>query len=87
MQADVPFPWSRSCEDAFLQLKVLLTSLLVVAYLAFTKPFILHRNTSGKGLGAVLEPEQEDGSQHPVAYASRSLLNKSSGTDTDHALR
>jgi len=45
----------------------------VLAYPDFSKPFLLHTDTSGKGLGAVLEQEQADGKNHPIAYASRTL--------------
>ena len=38
-----------------------------------SRPFVLHTDSSGWGLGAVLEQEQEDGQLHPVAYASRTL--------------
>ncbi len=72
-RADVPFLWSRSCEDAFARLKALLTSPPVLSYPDIAKPFILHTDASGKGIGAMLEQEQEDGSRHPVAYASRTL--------------
>ncbi len=52
--------------------EVLLSSSPVLAYPNFTQGFILHTDTSGQGLGAVLEQEV-DGSSHPVAYASRTL--------------
>ena len=45
----------------------------MLAYPDFTKEFVLHTDVSGKGLGAILEQEQEDGQLHPVAYASRSI--------------
>ena len=63
----------QSCEGAFSQLKELLISPPLPAYPDFTKLFILHTDASGKGLGAVLEQEQGDGKNHPVAFASRTL--------------
>ena len=72
-RADVPFVWTDACEKAFVHLKGLLTSPPVLAYPDFAKPFVLHTDASRKGLGAVLEQVQDDGSHHPVAFASRTL--------------
>ncbi len=72
-RADVPFFWSESCQNAFVQLKTLLTSPPVLAYPDFARSFVVHTDASGKGLRAVLEQEQADGSRHPIAYASRNL--------------
>ena len=72
-RANVPFVWSESCQEAFGRLKELLTSPPVLAYPDFLKPFVLHTDASGKGLGAVLEQEQADGKNHPIAYTSCTL--------------
>ena len=56
-----------------MKLKELLSSPPVLAYLCFSKPFVLRTDASGQGLGAVLEQEQEDGCLHPITYASRTL--------------
>ena len=45
----------------------------MLAYADFSKPFILHTDASRLGLGAVLYQEI-DGREHPIAYASRSLI-------------
>ena len=65
------FTWTHDAERAFTQLKGLLTSPPVLSYPLFDRPFVLH--TSGQGLGAVLEQEQDDKTFHLVAYASRTL--------------
>ena len=70
-RANVPFVWSESCQEAFSRLKELLTSPPVLAYPDFLKPFVLHTDASGRGLGAA--QEQADGKNHPIAYASRTL--------------
>ena len=66
---DIPYIWTPDCQQAFEQLKKLLTSAPLLKYPDFDKPFILETD----GLGAVLAHWQEDGSVQPVAYASRSL--------------
>ena len=70
---DVPFVWTPKCQEAFERLKELLTSPPVLAYPCFDRPFVLHTDASGQGLGAVLEQEQDNGLLHPVAYASRTI--------------
>ena len=70
---EVPFHWTRECQQSFDSLKQLLSEPPVLAYPDFARPFTLHTDASGKGLGAVLEQEGEEGKNHPVAYASRTL--------------
>ena len=45
----------------------------ILLYADFTKPFKLHTDACGTGLGAVLYKTQEDGTEAVIAYASRSL--------------
>ena len=72
---NVMFCWTPECEDAFQKLKKLLVTAPVLAYPRFGagQSFVLETDASGVGLGAILSQEQEDGTIHPVAYASRSL--------------
>ena len=67
------FSWSDECEEAFNQLKTLLTTAPV---LSFPNPdegeFILDTDASNVGLGAVLSQLQQ-GRETVIAYASRSL--------------
>ena len=58
---------------AFQELKLKCMTAPVPAFVDFYKPFLLETDTSGDGLGAVLSQKQEDGSYHPVTYASRGL--------------
>ena len=45
----------------------------ILAYADFTKPFKLHIDACGTGMGAVLYQTQEDGTEAAIAYDSRSL--------------
>ena len=65
--------WDSRCQQAFDDLKKLCTMAAILAYADFTKPFKLHTDTCGTGLGAVLYQTWEDATKAVIAYASRSL--------------
>ena len=46
--------WDNRCQQAFDDLKTLCTMAPILAYADFTKPFKLHTDACGTGLGAVL---------------------------------
>ena len=46
--------WDSKCQQAFDDLKTLCTTAPILAYANFTKPFKLHTDACGTGLGAVL---------------------------------
>ena len=46
--------WDSKCQQAFDDLKTLCTTAPILAYADFTKPFKLHTDACGTGLGAVL---------------------------------
>ena len=46
--------WDSWCQQAFNDLKRLCTMAPILAYADFTKPFKLHTDAYGSGLGAVL---------------------------------
>ena len=60
-------------EEAFAQLKALLTQVPILSFPDFASSFRLETDASGLGLGAVLSQEQDDGTMRPIAYASRTL--------------
>ena len=50
----------------------------ILAYTDFTKPFKLHTDACGSGLGAILYQTHENDTDAVIAYASRSLTNAES---------
>ena len=65
--------WDEKCEEAFLKLKELFCNPPVVAYADYAKPFKLHTDASGLGLGAILYQTQDDGTDRVITHASRTL--------------
>ena len=70
---NVDFVWDATCQASFDRLKELLTQAPVLAFPLFDRGFRLDTDALGDGLGAVLSQEQDDGTNRPIAYASRSL--------------
>ena len=70
---DTAFEWLSDCETAFMQLKTLLTQSPMLAYPCFSEEFLLKRDASGVGLGAVLSQLQPDETIQPITFAGRTL--------------
>jgi hypothetical protein len=68
LKNDTKFNWTSRCNEAFEQLKVLLTTAPVLAQPDIEKSFDVYCDASSSGLGCVLM--QED---RVIAYASRQL--------------
>lgn len=64
--------WGPEQQSAFCDLKSRLCSAPVLAFPDFQKPFELHIDASGEGLGAVL-CQRDEKVVKPIAYASRGL--------------
>uniref|UniRef100_A0A8R1ITM5 RNA-directed DNA polymerase n=2 Tax=Caenorhabditis japonica TaxID=281687 RepID=A0A8R1ITM5_CAEJA len=75
----VCWKWEKEQEEAFQKLiqSVCQTPVLaqpdVRAALDGNRPFMIYTDASRQGVGAVLAQEGEDGMQHPIAFASKSL--------------
>ena len=70
--------WTEAADSAFKHLKKLCTSTTpILAYPDYQLPFVLHRDSSSDGLGAVLYQKQ-DGKLKVIAYASRSVSKSES---------
>ncbi|UYV69276.1 K02A2.6-like [Cordylochernes scorpioides] len=66
------FIWTDSREASINQLKSALTSEPVLGHFDETAPIYVHTDASGYGVGSVLV-QMKDGSEKPIAYASRTL--------------
>ena len=73
LEKDNKWEWSRECEDAFKEAKRLVTSEQVLAHYDPDLPVRVACDASPYGLGAVLSHVMADGSEKPVAFASRTL--------------
>ena len=65
--------WDSRCQQAFDDLKKLHTMVPILAYADFSKPFKLHTDACGTGLGAILYQTREDSTEAVIAFTSRSL--------------
>ena len=65
------YEWSSSCEAAFQQAKLILSSRPILMAPDFHKPFLLMVDASDIGAGAVLMQCDEKDIEHPVCYFSR----------------
>ena len=74
LRKDTPFHWSAESEDSFKRIKEALTSTEVLAHFDLKLPLGLVCDTSTVGIGAVLYHRYEDGTERPIAYASKTLI-------------
>jgi hypothetical protein len=69
---NVPFIWTKEQQEAFTELKRVLSTEPLLIYPDFSQPFIVACDASTKALGAILS-QVHDGEEKPVAYCSRQL--------------
>lgn len=70
---NVPFRWTKECEDAFVQLKNAIISSPCLTHYDPDLPLILATDASSFGIGAVLSHRYPDGTEKPIAFASKTL--------------
>ena len=70
-----PLIWSNDALSSFRDIKDLLSSSPVLRLPDISKPFVLRTDASATALGAILLQYHDD-LAHPVAYASRKLLER-----------
>ena len=73
LEKDILFDWLEDQHRAFETLKKHLISAPILRYPNFNRPFYLHTDASGTGIGTVLAQKDENNKEYAVAYASRSL--------------
>ena len=73
LQAGKPWSWTPNCEKAFLAVKEKLSQAPILAHYDPAVPLRLAGDASAYGVGAVLSHVYQDGTERPIAYASRTL--------------
>lgn len=73
LKKQVTWKWDDSCEKAFKELKLKLTTYPILQQPDFAQPFILQTDASGIAIGAILSQKDENGREYVCAYASRIL--------------
>ncbi|XP_028177592.1 uncharacterized protein K02A2.6-like [Ostrinia furnacalis] len=69
------FIWNSKCQTSFDNIKKEILSERVLTYFNPARPLVLATDASPLGLGAVLSHRYPDGSERPIAFASRSLTS------------
>ena len=70
---NIPWKWSKQCQEAFQKLKGILQSALLLTHYDPKKRLAV--DASSFGLGAVLSHVSEDGEEQPIAFASHTLCS------------
>jgi len=83
---EVPWNWSAKCQEAFDRIKAEITNETFLVHYNKDLPVKLVCDVSQVGLGAVLAHVMEDGTERPIAFASR-LLNKAEQIFSDRERR
>ena len=73
LRKDQPWEWGTEQQTAFENCKKALTSDKLLVHYDSKKPLVLDCDASPYGLGAVISHIFPDGTERPVAYASRSM--------------
>ena len=72
---DVEWDWSAECDQAFSQLKEMLAQKTRLVHYDPTKPITLAADASSYGIGAVISQCAPDGTEQPIAFASKTLTS------------
>ena len=72
----VKWHWSKASDDIFQKLKQAVTSEDTLVHYREDLPLIMVTDASNQGVGAVLSHRLQDGTEKPVAYASRTFNDR-----------
>jgi hypothetical protein len=64
--------WTQECQQAFDELKRILSTEPLLVYQDFSQPFVVACDASTKAVGAMLS-QRRNGEERPIAYTSRQL--------------
>ena len=73
LESNYQWNWTDQCEEVFSQVKVMIASDLLLTHYDPDIPLQLAGDASPVGIGAVLSHVMADGTERPIAFASRSL--------------
>ena len=73
LKAGKSWRWTPDCKNAFTAAKAKLSQAPILAHFDHAVPLRLAGNASAYGIGAVLSHLYHDGTERPIAYASRTL--------------
>ena len=72
-QSNVKWHWNDECQEAFDNLRQEISSVTILVHFDSKLPIILATDASNHGLGAVIMHRYPDGSEYPIAHASKTL--------------
>ena len=75
LRRETKWEWTEQCKDAFESAKQALASSNVLTHYDPSLPLLLAGDASAYGIGAVISHRLPDGSEKPIAFASRSLTS------------
>lgn len=73
---DAPWSWKEEQQNAFDQIKKVITSSPILVHPDPSKPFMVECDASDYAIGAVLSQKQSDDKWHPIAFYSHAMTKE-----------